>query len=79
MSVSLTRCADYALRDIATRICDGDASQWKRADKIERRFRLQGFTLARVNQWQTANAQFEREESKRHDAMYPDRLTYLHR
>lgn len=55
------------------------APLWIRADRIERRFRIQGATDYIVCRLGDARADFLAAESKRHDSQFPDRLTYLHR
>lgn len=60
-------------------ILDGSSFAWLTADRIERRFRIQGSTEAIVRAHEAARADYLREQGKRFDRLHPDRLTYLHR
>lgn len=76
---TLKRCALNVCYDCAVRVMSGDESAWKLADRVERRWRIQGATQHHVDRMRKQEAEFKREESRRHDRLNPDRLTYLHR
>jgi hypothetical protein len=76
---TLKNAAMYACRDLSCRILAGDAQAWQQVDRIEKRWRIQGLTLALVERQKQKTKEFLQAESKRHDRINPDRLTYLHR
>lgn len=76
---TLYSLAHEAVRQLALNVIAGKASEWKRIDRIEKRFRISGLGEAIVSQWQKQRAEFLQKESARHDAQNPDRLTFLHR
>lgn len=71
--------AEQACYKLACLISIGLTEQWKRADKIERRWRIQGCTQATVDRLDREHADWLAEQSRKHDALNPDRLSYLHR
>lgn len=77
--MTLKQLAICATQDLAFLIHNGDETAWKRADAIERRFRIQGATEHRIEAWKKQRAAFLKAESRKHDLENPDRLTYLHR
>jgi hypothetical protein len=76
---TLKKCAAYVCQDLAGQIFSGDVSQWQLADRIEKRFKLQGATQTHLNHLKKQNEKFKREERRRHDFQFPDRLSYLWR
>lgn len=77
--ITLRKAAENCLYDCAVRIVSGDESAWKLVDRIERRWHMQGATSNHVNRMRASQRAFKIAESKRHDFIYPDRLSYLHR
>jgi hypothetical protein len=52
---------------------------WPLVDKIERRFGLREHVFTRILNFQKQTADYLKEQSLRHDALDPDRRSYLHR
>lgn len=77
--ITIRQCALNVCADQAALIVGGDESAWVLADKIERRWRIQGATLHHVDRMRAAEKEFKKQQSLKHDALYPDRKTYLHR
>lgn len=75
----LKQCALNVCYDLAVLIVSGDVSAWKIADRVERRWRIQGCTLAHVDRMKREQAEHRKALSRYHDSIFPDRLTYLHR
>lgn len=77
--IPLKQAALNVCYDLAAAIVSGDEGKWKLADRIERRWKIQGCTLAHVDRFKREHQAYLRQLSKLHDSMFPDRLTYLHR
>jgi hypothetical protein len=75
----MKQVAIQACRDIVANIIDGNEAAWRRVDKIEKRFKIQGATDSMVEAFRNSNRDFLRTESNKHDLANPDRFTYLHR
>ena len=69
-----------ACRELAGWIRGGGCDfAWLTADRIERRWGIQGTTEHFLKQWQRERDDYNREQSRLADIRFPDRLTYLHR
>lgn len=78
----MRRIAINACHDLAGWIFDTGGLKspfWPLACRIEKRFKIQHATYCRWRELAHARNQFLADESKRHDQLNPDRMTYLHR
>lgn len=64
---------------LAEWIFDGASFAWILADRIERRWRIQGATETYVRRLEAEHAAYLKAQRTKHDRQHPDRLTYLHR
>lgn len=75
----MKRIAENACETLAHWIYSGQSFAWITANRIEKRFKIQGATMMFVDRWTRERLEFDKNESARHDRRNPDRLTYLHR
>lgn len=76
-TIALRACKDTAQTIIETP-CMADLLL-PRIDRVERRWNIQGATDAEMLRIQREHGQWLYNLSRKHDSLYPDRLTYLHR
>lgn len=68
-----------ACRELARRIAwENEEQLWKLADRIERRWTIQGCTLALVDAHKAEYRAYLKKLNAKLDAKYPDRMSYLH-
>lgn len=76
----MKQLAKEACRVLADWIYDCPLPEfWALADKIERRFGIQGTTEFYLNERRQAHIEFLKAERERHNRLNPDRLSYLFR
>lgn len=75
----MKRQAIAACAILAGWIFDGASFAWILADRIERRWRIQGTTSATLRTMEERRAAYLKAQRTKHDRQHPDRLTYLHR